>query len=202
MNSGFSRQITSRLLVPLVFSALTAVCLLAGAMPAVAAPPQSDSLARTFPAPPFAYQRWQLTGWGVGIIDETVTGPDNYDKKLTVRESRKSFSLKEVSAAWGQGHQFGAWLTGPPVSTYRNANNMPLYLFTAVLHRPDGTVDGGDPATRSSKYANNPGFAVFPFDLRTPGTYRIEFQLRERDKNSWEAASWVSIGFIDFNLTQ
>jgi hypothetical protein len=55
---------------------------------------------------------------------------------------------------------------------------------------------------RTSQYCNNPGALIFPFDLRKPGRYRIEFMLRERDRNSWEESSWVPIGGIDFTLTE
>ena len=53
-----------------------------------------------------------------------------------------------------------------------------------------------------NSYCNNPGTAAFPFDLRQPGNYRIEYLIRERDKNYWEEASWVSIGSISFTLTE
>ena len=155
-----------------------------------------------FPVPPFKYQRWDLKGWGVGIYDEVVTGPDSYDKQIKVRESRKTFSVKEAMNAWNQGHVFGAWLTGPIVSTYRNSNNNPLYLFGYILYRPNGDADGKNPQSRQNSYCNNPGTVAFPFDLRQPGNYRIEYFIRERDKNYWEEASWVSVGSISFTLTE
>ncbi|TRZ74278.1 MAG: hypothetical protein D4R97_04275 [Bacteroidetes bacterium] len=52
------------------------------------------------------------------------------------------------------------------------------------------------------KYFRYPGTAAFPFDLRKPGKYQIEFLLRERDKNSWEESSWVPISCLDFILTE
>lgn len=155
-----------------------------------------------FPIPPFNYQRWDLKGWGVGIYDEEVTGPDSYDKQIKVREQRKSFSLKEVRNAWDQGHKFGAWLTGPSVSTYRNSNNNPLYLFGYILYRPNGDADGKNPQYRQNSYCNNPGTVAFPFDLRQPGNYAIEYFIRHRDGNYWEEAAWTSIGRISFMLTE
>ena len=155
-----------------------------------------------FPVSPFKYQLWDLKGWGVGIYDEVVTGPDSYDKQIKVRESRKTFSVKEAMNAWNQGHVFGAWLTGPIVSTYRNSNNNPLYLFGYILYRPNGDADGKNPQYRQNSYCNNPGTVAFAFDLRQPGNYRIEYFIRERDKNYWEEASWVSIGSISFTLTE
>jgi len=154
-----------------------------------------------FPLRPFTYQRWDLKGWGAGIYAEVATGADSYDKEIKVREVRRSFSVQEVSNAWNQGHKFGVWLTGPPVATYRNSNNNPLYLFGYILYRPNGDADGKNPQFRQNSYCNNPGTVGFPFDLRQPGNYRLEFLMRERDKNSWEEASWVSIGSIDFTLT-
>ena len=82
------------------------------------------------------------------------------------------------------------------VSRYRNSNNNPLYLFGYILYRPNGEADGKNPQGRVNSYCNNPGTVAFPFDLRQPGNYRIEYFIRERDKNYWEEASWVSIGSI------
>jgi hypothetical protein len=70
-----------------------------------------------FPVPPFEYQRCDLKDWVVGIYDEVVTGTDSYDKQIKVSKSRNTFSVKETMNAWNQGHIFGAWLTGPGVST-------------------------------------------------------------------------------------
>jgi hypothetical protein len=119
-----------------------------------------------------------------------------------VLKASKSFSAKEAMNAWNHGHKFGAWLTGPAVSTYRDSNNNPLYLFGYILYRPNGDADGKDPQYRQNSYCNKPGYVVFPFDLRQPGNYRLEYFIRERDKNYWEEASWVSIGSIDFTLTE
>ena len=163
---------------------------------------QAGKLGNPFPVPPFKYQRWDLKGWGVGIYDEVVTGPDSYDKQIKVLETRKAFSVKEAMNAWNQGHKFGAWLTGPAVSTYRDSNNNPLYLFGYILYRPNGDADGKNPQSRQNSYCNNPGSVGFPFDLRQPGNYRLEYFVRERDKNYWEETSWVSIGSIDFTLTE
>ncbi len=156
----------------------------------------------TFTVPHFQYRQWRLQNWGIGIYDEVSTGPNTYDKEIRTLESRSTFSVKEVSNAWGRGHKFGAWLAGPPVGTYVNSNNMPLYLFGYILKRPGGESDGQNPQYRTSSYCNNPGALLFPFDLRKPGNYRIEFLLRERDKPSWEESSWVPIGGIDFTLTE
>jgi hypothetical protein len=163
---------------------------------------QPGQAGNPFPVVPFRYQRWDLQGWGAGIYEEIAYGPDSYDKQIKVLQSRKTFSVKEVANAWSGGHKFGAWLTGPAVSTYRNSNNMPLYLFGYVLYRPNGDADGKNPQYRQNVYCNNPGTAAFAFDLRQPGNYRLEYFIRERDKNYWEEASWVSIGTIDFTLTE
>jgi hypothetical protein len=163
---------------------------------------QAGQSGNPFPSPPFRYQQWDLKGWGVGIYDEVATGPDTYDKQIKVLKSAKTFPAKEAINTWSQGHKFGAWLTGPGVSTYRDRNNFPLYLFGYILYRPNGDADGKNPQYRQNSYCNNPGTVAFPFDLRQPGNYRIEFLIRERDKNYWEAASWISIGSIDFTLTE
>ena len=155
-----------------------------------------------FPVPPFKYQRWDLKSWGAGIYDEVVTGSDSYDKQIKVLETRKAFSVKEAMNAWNQGHKFGVWLTGPDVSTYRNSNNNPLYLFGYILYRPNGDADGKNPQYRQNSYCNNPGSVGFSFDLRQPGKYRLEYFLRERDKDYWEETSWISIGSIEFTLTE
>ncbi|MGV8057650.1 MAG: hypothetical protein AB2L12_06480 [Smithellaceae bacterium] len=155
-----------------------------------------------FPVPFYQYKQWRLLNWGIGIYDEVSTGTSTYDKEIRVLESRNTFSVKEAINAWGSGHKFGAMLAGPPVRTYVNSNNSPLYLFGYVLKHPGGESDGQNPQYRTSSYCNNPGAALFPFDLRKPGKYRIEFLLRERDKPSWEESSWVPIGGIDFTLTE
>jgi hypothetical protein len=156
---------------------------------------------RPFPVPPFQYRQWSLKNWGIGIYDEVSTGQNTYDKEIRKLESRDTFSVKEVSNTWGKGHIFGAMLAGPPVKTYVNSNNMPLYLFGYILKRPGEESDGLNPQFRISQYCNNPGALIFPFDLRKPGRYRIEFLLRERDRNSWEESSWIPIGGITFTLT-
>lgn len=155
-----------------------------------------------FPVPSFQYGRWRLKSWGAGIYDEVSTGPNTYDKEIRALESRNTFSVREALNAWGKGHKFGAMLEGPPVNTYVNSNNMPLYVFGYILKRPGGESDGQNPQYRTSAYCNNPGAVLFPFDVRKPGLYRVEFLLRERDKPSWEESSWVPIGGIEFTLTE
>lgn len=155
-----------------------------------------------FPVIPFRYQQWQLKGWGVGVFDEVSVGSDGYDKEIKVLQCKNTFRVSEVTGAWNQHHEFGVWLTGPLAATYKNSNNNPLYLFGYILRRPDGEADGSNPNYRQSSYCNNPGTVAFPFDLRKPGKYKIEFLLRERDKNSWEEASWIPIGNLEFMLTE
>jgi hypothetical protein len=155
-----------------------------------------------FPVVPFRYQQWDLKGWGVGVFDEVSVGSDSYDKEIKILQCKNTFSVKEVTGAWNQGHKFGVWLTGPLAATYKNSNNNPLFIFGYILTKPDGEVDGGNPNYRQSSYCNNPGSVGFPFDLRKPGQYKIEFLLRERDKNSWEEASWIHIGNLDFSITE
>jgi hypothetical protein len=155
-----------------------------------------------FPVIPFRYQQWHLKGWGVGVFDEVSVGPDSYDKEIKVIQCKNIFKVGEVTGAWNQGHKFGVWMTGPPAATYKNSNNNPLFIFGYILRRPDGEADGSNPSNRQSSYCNNPGTVAFPFDLRKPGKYKIEFLLRERDKNSWEEASWIPIGSLEFMLTE
>ena len=155
-----------------------------------------------YPVIAFRYQQWQLKGWGVGIYDEISVGSDSYDKELKIVQCKNTFRISEVTGAWNSGHKFGVWLTGPLAATYKNSNNNPLYLFGYILRRPNGEADGVNPANRQNSYCNNPGSVAFPFDLRQPGKYRIEFVLRERDKNSWEETSWIPIGSLEFVLTE
>ncbi|NPU84491.1 MAG: hypothetical protein HPY65_08365 [Syntrophaceae bacterium] len=157
---------------------------------------------KPFPVPRFQHGKWTLKDWGIGIYDEVVTGSNTYDREIRELESRDTFSVREVMNAWAKGHKFGALLAGPPVRTYVDSNSMPLYLFGYVLKRPGGEIDGRNPQHRVSQYCNNPGSLIFPFDLRKPGRYRMEFLLRERDRPSWEESSWVPIGGIDFTLTE
>lgn len=160
------------------------------------------NLSNPFPVIPFKYQQWQLKGWGVGVFDEVSVGSDSYDKEIKVIQCNNTFRVSEVTGAWNAGHKFGVWLTGPLAATYKNSNNNPLYLFGYILRRPDGEADGANPNNRQNSYCNNPGTVAFPFDLRKPGKYQIQFFLRERDKNSWEETSWVRIGSLDFILTE
>lgn len=155
-----------------------------------------------FPVPSFQYKQWRLKSWGVGIYDEVSIGSNTYDREIRAIDVRDTFSVKEAMSAWGKGNKFGAMLEGPPVSTYVNSNNLPLYVFGYILKHPDGDNNGQNPQYRISSYCNNSGAVLFTFDVRKPGRYRIEFLLRERDKPAWEESSWVPIGGIDFTLTQ
>ncbi len=155
-----------------------------------------------FPVIKFKYQQWQLKGWGVGIFDEVQTGSESYDKEIKVLQCSNTFRVSDAIGAWNAGHKFGVWMTGPLAATYKNSNNNPLFLFGYILRRPDVEADGANPSYRTSAYCNNPGTVAFPFDLRTPGKYKIEFLLRERDKNSWDESSWVPIGSLEFTLIQ
>ncbi|MDD4092183.1 MAG: hypothetical protein PHQ63_06450 [Smithellaceae bacterium] len=170
-------------------------------------PPSSDVRSpgkggHRFPVPSFQYKQWKLKSWGIGIYDEVSIGPNTYDKEIRAMDVRNTFSVQEALNAWGKGHKFGAMLEGPPVGTYVNSNNLPLYVFGYILKHPDGDNNGQNPQYRTSSYCNNPGAVLFAFDVRKPGRYRIEFLLRERDKPAWEESSWVPIGGIDFTLTQ
>ena len=167
--------------------------------PEVRAPGKSGN---PFPVPSFQYKQWRLKDWGIGVFDEVSTGSNTYDKEIKALDVRDTFSVKEAQNAWSMKHKFGAILTGPPVNTYVNSNNMPLYVFGYILKRPDGESDGQNPQYRTSSYCNNPGTVLFTFDVRKPGRYRLEFLLRERDKPSWEESSWVPIGGVDFTLTK
>lgn len=168
--------------------------------------PSEVSLSRKsgnpFPVPSFQYKQWRLKSWGIGIYDEVSIGPNTYDKEIRAIDVRDTFSVKEALNAWGKGHKFGAMLEGPSVNTYVNTNKLPLYVFGYILKHPDGDNNGQNPRYRTSSYCNNPGAVLFPFDVRKPGRYRIEFLLRERDKPDWEESSWVPIGGIDFILYQ
>jgi len=167
-------------------------------LPAVSSSGKSSN---PFSVPTFQYQQWRLKNWGIGIYDEVSIGSNTYDKEIKAIDVRDTFSVKEAQNAWSKGHKFGAMLEGPPVNTYVNTNKAPLYVFGYILRHPDGDNNGQNPQYRTSSYCNNPGAALFPFDVRKPGRYRIEFLLRERDKPSWEESSWVPIGGIDFTLT-
>jgi hypothetical protein len=179
-----------------------AVAFTDGKKPTPAAIRSSTGSSKPFPVPIFTYEKWRLQDWGIGIYDEVSTGSNTYDKDIRPLEVRDTFSIQEVANAWQKGHKFAAYLAGPPTSTYVNSNNAPLYLFGYRLWRPDGDIDGLNPQYRGSLYCNNPGALLFPFDLRKPGRYRIEYLIRQRDRNSWEEASWVLIGGIDFTLTE
>ncbi|PKN18572.1 MAG: hypothetical protein CVU71_13915 [Deltaproteobacteria bacterium HGW-Deltaproteobacteria-6] len=167
--------------------------------PQVSAPGKSGN---PFPVPSFQYKQWRLQNWGIGVFEEIPTGPNTYDKEIKALDVRDTFSVKEAQDAWSMKRKFGAILTGPPVNTYVNSNNMPLYVFGYILKHPGGESDGQKPQYRTSSYCNNPGTVLFPFDVRKPGRYRMEFLLRERDKPSWEESSWVPIGGLDFTLTK
>ncbi len=172
---------------------------------AMATPSSSGSTGYSsdpFPIIPFKYQKWELKGWGVGVFDEVSTGSDSYDKEIKILQCKKIFKLSEVTGAWNSGHKFGVWLTGPPAAIYKNSNNNPLYLFGYILRRPEGEADGANPSYRQNSYCNNPGTVTFPFDLRKTGKYKMEFLLRERDKNSWEESSWIPVGTVEFILVE
>ncbi len=155
-----------------------------------------------FPVIPFKYQLWQLKDWGVGVFDEVSVGSDSYDKEIKVLQCKNSFRVSDVTGAWNAGHKFGVWLTGPLAAIYKNSNKNPLYIFGYILRRPNGDADGANPSYRQSSYCNNPGTVAFPFDLRQTGRYKIEFFLRERDKNYWDEIFWVPIGNLEFTLTE
>lgn len=151
-------------------------------------------------SPDFTYQKWFLKGWGVGIYDDTNTGPDAFDHKIRIIRCNTTFTLKEIADAWVNGHQFGVWMEGPVVDTYRNSNKQPLYVFGYILTKPDDVI-GKSASSRQNNYSYNDGVIVFPFDTKTAGQHSMELMLRERDNDYWAESSWVGIGRISITVT-
>jgi hypothetical protein len=155
----------------------------------------------SFPIPNFTFQKWKLFSWGVGVFNILTVGDSSYDRDIRILQMSPTFTVKDALGAWSGGNNFGFWIVGPPVETYRNANGMPQYVFGYALTMPNGEIVGGEAQSRENSYAYNPGVVAFPRDLRAPGNYTVQFFIRDRDSNYWENSAWVPIGKLRFTLT-
>ncbi len=155
----------------------------------------------SFPIPNFSFQKWKLLSWGVGVFKVLEVGDSTYDKEIRILRSNPVLTVKDVRNAWSEGNNFGFWMVGPPVETYRNANGMPQYVFGYSITMPNGEIIGGEAQYRENIYAYNQGVVVFSRDLKAEGTYKVQFFLRDRDSNYWENSAWIPIGTLQFTLT-
>lgn len=156
-----------------------------------------DGVTRAYPVPASGYRDWKLQDWGVGIYDE-LPGRSGM---ITV-ESRKSFSLRGIRAAWNQGHRFGVWLSGPALSGSQNRAGKPPYLFGYILHGPGNRADGLKPKQRRSLSADRSGSVVVPLEPDRPGSYRLIWLIREQGSDAARESSWKRIGSLSFTLTE
>ena len=135
---------------------------------------------------------WQAKDMGVGIY---VYDPSTYDKVLRIVEKKNIWSLKLLNArnAFSQtsGKVFGAWLTGPPVSSYQNKNGVPEYGYTYRLTDPRGNSNIFGPHSFYS-----PGFTTIGINAWLPGEWKIDFMLWQRSTQSVSP-----IGTVKFTIT-
>ncbi len=118
---------------------------------------------------------WRLLDMGVGIYDDS-----EYDSKLKILEKGTNWSQKDLygrGAFAGRGKVFGAWLVGPPVNTYLNANGVAKYLYKVRLTDPRGNATLSGP---HGFYA--PGFATVFINAGGPtGNWKVDFLLWNRE---------------------
>jgi hypothetical protein len=123
---------------------------------------------------------WKLKDVGVGLIVED----ENYDKRLKIVKRGDVWDGKELYengalAGKYQGNQlFAAWLQGPPMSEYLNANGVAVWLYKYVITYPDGkTFESGNQGFYT------PGFAYFGIKLGgyTNGKWKIDWYIWNRD---------------------
>ncbi|HSH13748.1 MAG TPA: hypothetical protein VLA15_08360, partial [Desulfurivibrionaceae bacterium] len=126
------------------------------------------------PAPASA-AGWRMQDMGVGIWDDSA-----YDTQLRIVEKRNTWSISELmerGAFRGRGQQFGAWLVGPPQSTYLNANGTAIYLYK---YRLTGPVGGSTVSGPHGFYT--PGFTTVSLNVsQYPGTWKIDWILHNRE---------------------
>ncbi|MEW6670413.1 MAG: hypothetical protein AB1427_01845 [Thermodesulfobacteriota bacterium] len=118
---------------------------------------------------------WRLVDAGIGIYDDS-----EYDTKLKILEKGDTWSQKglyERGAFAGRGKVFGAWLVGPPVNTYLNANGVAKYAYKVRLTDPKGN------ATLSGPHGfYMPGFTTVFINAGGPtGTWKVDFLLWSRE---------------------
>lgn len=132
---------------------------------------------------------WQLKDMGIGIYDDAA-----YDRELRIVEKRNTWSLKELQSRGtltGRGKVFGAWLVGPPVNTYLNANGVVKYLYKYRLTDPRGQTMVSGP---HGFYP--PGFTTVFINTWIAGNWKIEFLIWARNTGQEN-----SVGTIDFRIT-
>ncbi len=139
---------------------------------------------------PVAANGWQPTDMGIGIYDDAA-----YDTELRIVEKRNTWSIKELQsrgALTGRGKVFGAWLVGPPVSTYLNANGQAEYLYKYRLTDPKGQVTVSGP---HGFYM--PGFTTIFINPSIAGNWKIEFMIFSRSSGQERP-----VGAMNFTITE
>lgn len=99
-------------------------------------------------------------------------------------------NCKAGGALTGRGKVFGAWLVGPPVSTYLNPSGQAEYLYKYRLTDPKGqsTVSGPH-----GFYM--PGFTTIFINTWMAGNWKIDFMIWSRSTGQEKP-----IGAIDFKI--
>jgi len=132
---------------------------------------------------------WRLKAMGVGIYDDAA-----YDTELRIVEKRTTWSMQELQsrgALTGRGKVFGAWLSGPPVSSYLNLNGQAEYLYKYRLTDPKGQSTVSGPHGFYS-----PGFTTVFINTWIAGNWKIEFMIWSRSTGQEK-----SVGSINFTIT-
>ena len=132
---------------------------------------------------------WQLKDMGVGIYDDAA-----YDKELRIVEKRNTWSMQELQsrgALIGRGKVFGAWLVGPPVSSYLNKHGQAEYAYKYRLTDPKGNSNVFGP---HGFYL--PGFTTIFINTWITGNWKVEFTIWQRSTQQD-----TPIGTIDFKIT-
>lgn len=130
-------------------------------------------------ASPLVAQSWQAQGHGVGLYDNSRA---DYDKTLRVVQPGTRWVLPELSAqnafSSNAPRSFGAWLQGPPPSTYLNRNGVPVFLYKVRVTNPRGAVQVFGP---HGFYMG--GHATFGVGVQGGpfGQWKVEWLLWHRD---------------------
>lgn len=135
-------------------------------------------------------QHWVLKDIGVGLLVMDA----EYDKTLKVAQRSTNWNMDELYASGAFSGRYdgtkalAAWIQGPPVDSFKNANGIPVWMYKYKITYPDGSTFEAGPHGFYS-----PGFAFVALDYGKKGAnkYKVDFYIWHRDTRETKHAGTV-----------